>query len=171
MRVTYACPTCGTTATRDKVETLSALICPACEATLPMPAEAVVVVNAGGAPTLRLRRCLVCPSEELFRRKDFPQRLGVGIVVIGLAASCVAWGMRELVVTFSILFGTALLDVVLYFVMPECLSCYRCAARYSGDGIVESYGTFDLETHEKHRQIVARTESLSTDHAGGSSAR
>jgi hypothetical protein len=75
--------------------------------------------------------------------------------------------MRELVATFAILFGTALLDVVLYLFMPECLTCYRCAARYSGDDVVESFGTFDLETHEKHRQMMARTQSLSNGNAGG----
>ena len=119
------------------------------------------------APGLRLRRCLVCPGTELFRRKDFPQRLGVGIVVAGLAASCVAWGMRELVATFAILFGTALLDVVLFFLMPECLTCYRCGARYAGDGVADSFGGFDLETHEKHRQLAARSRSLSAGAAGG----
>ena len=167
MRITYACPACGTTVTHDHVETLPALACPACQATLPIPAEALVRSESVDTGSLRLRRCLVCPSTELFRRKDFPQRLGVGIVVAGLAASCVAWGMRELVATFAILFGTALLDVVLYFVMPECLTCYRCAARYSGDGVVESFGSFDLETHEKHRQMMARTEGLSARAAGG----
>lgn len=167
MRITYACPACGTTVPLDHVETLPALACPACQSTLPIPPDAIARSDSGGAGPLRLRRCLVCPSTELFRRKDFPQRLGVGIVVAGLAASCVAWGMRELPATFAILFGTALLDVVLYFVMPECLTCYRCAARYSGDGVVESFGSFDLETHEKHRQMMARTQGLSAGTAGG----
>jgi len=167
MRITYACPACSTTVAHDRVETLSSLICTACQASLPIPVDALTRTDSAEAGTLRLRRCLVCPSTELFRRKDFPQRLGVGIVVAGLVASCVAWGMRELVATFAILFGTALLDVVLYLFMPECLTCYRCAARYSGDGVVESFGSFDLETHEKHRQMVARTRSLSTGNTGG----
>ena len=166
MRITYACPACGTTVTHDRVETVPSLSCPACQARLTIPADAIIQGDAAGAGPLRLRRCLVCPSTELFRRKNFPQRLGVGIVVAGLAASCVAWGMRELVATFAILFATALLDVVLYLVMPECLTCYRCAARYSGDGVADSFGGFDLETHEKHRQMLARTRSLSAGGAG-----
>ena len=112
-------------------------------------------IFAPGAPP-QLRRCLVCPSTELFVRKDFPQRVGLAIVVAGLAASCVAWAWRELVLTFAILFGTALVDVVLYLVMPDCLSCYRCGARYRGAGVRGSFGGFDLETHEKHRQQTAR---------------
>ena len=50
----------------------------------------------------------------------------------------------------------ALVDVVLYLFMPDCLSCYRCGARYRGEGITGSFGGFDLETHEKHRQQLAR---------------
>jgi hypothetical protein len=81
-------------------------------------------------------------------------------VVAGLGASCVAWAWRELVLTFAILFGTALIDVVLYLFMPECLSCYRCGARYRGEGITGSFGGFDLETHEKHRQQLARMRGV-----------
>jgi hypothetical protein len=115
---------------------------------------------------VRLARCLVCPSAELFARKDFPQRLGVGIVVAGFAASCVTWGMRLLVPTFAILFATALVDVLLYLFMPECLTCYRCGARYSGDSVAADHGGFDLETHEKHRQRAARSRDLAARPAG-----
>lgn len=152
MRITHACPACSATVTQDKVESRQVLECPACHATLRIPDDAIV--RGGNAP--KLRRCLVCPSRELFVRKDFPQRIGLAIVVAGLAASCVAWAARELVATFAILFATAMLDLLLYLFMPECLNCYRCNARYRGDGITADFGAFDLETHEKHRQAVAR---------------
>ncbi|NBT13141.1 MAG: hypothetical protein EBS56_06100 [Planctomycetia bacterium] len=154
MRITYACPGCHATVAVEDVERTPAVACPACRASIAVPADAL----APGDPP-RLRRCLVCPSTELFVRKDFPQRVGVGIVVAGLAASCVAWACRELILTFGILFATALADVVLYVVMPECLSCYRCGARYRGPGVAGSFGGFDLETHEKHRQQAARLRS------------
>ena len=104
----------------------------------------------------RLNRCLVCPSTELFVRKNFPQRLGIAIVVVGLAMSCVAWGYRDLFWTFGILFSTALLDVILFFVVPDCLTCYRCGARYTGTDGMSEFGNFNLETHEKYRQQAAR---------------
>lgn len=151
MRITYACPACDATAIVDGVESRGVLSCPACHAAVDIPADGI----APGPPP-RLRRCLVCPSTELFARKDFPQRVGLAIVVAGLAASCVAWACRELILTFAILFGTALVDVVLYLFMPECLSCYRCGARYRGAGITDVFGGFNLETHEKHRQQLAR---------------
>ncbi len=156
MRITYACPACEATVSRSGVETARSLSCPRCGAEVTLPADAVAWTNAAGgsvepgAGAAVLRRCMVCPSTELFVRKDFPQRLGVAIVVVGLGASCVTWAWQMLIPTFAILFGTALIDVVLYVVMPECLTCYRCGARYRG--AIGAHGGFDLETHERHRQ-------------------
>src|SRR5690606_31083451 len=79
-----------------------------------------------------IHRCVVCPSKELFARKNFPQRLGVAIVVIGFVLSCITWNYRWVVPTFAILFATAAIDVVLYLFMGNVLECYRCHARYSG---------------------------------------
>ena len=106
----------------------------------------------------RLRRCLVCPSNELFVRKDFPQRLGVAIVVTGFVASCVTWANHHVLATFAILFGTALIDVVLYLVMGDMLECYRCHAQYRGIPDLDEYERFDLEVHERHRQQKHRLE-------------
>ena len=173
MRITYACPACDATVSHGTAETLATLACPECGTVVAVPGDARVWVAADGAPAapgagrLRLRRCLVCPSTELFARKDFPQRLGVGIVVAGFAASCVTWAWRLLVPTFAILFATALLDVILYLLMPECLTCYRCAARYRGDGVADEAGGFDLATHEKHRQQRARSRELAAAQAPG----
>ena len=80
-------------------------------------------------------------------------------MVAGFAASCVTWAWQLLVPTFAILFGTALIDVLLYFLMPECLTCYLCAARYRGAG--GPHGGFDLETHERHRQQRIRLADAS----------
>jgi len=157
MQIGYACPACSAPVRLDSVETLPVLACGACGAALEVPADAFE--DRGAGEPRRLARCLVCPSSDLFARKDFPQRLGVGIVVAGLLASCVTWGMREMVATFAILFGTALVDLVLYLVFPECVACYRCGARYRGAG-ADGYGRFDLETHERHRQQAARLREL-----------
>jgi len=170
MRITYACPACHATTTLDRVEERGALECHACSAVLRVPEGALEWGRRDGAGRAVLRRCLVCPGGELFARKDFPQRLGVGIVVAGFAASCVTWGMGMLLPTYAILFATALVDVVLYVLMPECLVCYRCGARYRGDGVCEHAEGFDLETHERHRQGAARARALAAGNAAAAPA-
>ena len=139
---------------QTSVEEASSIICTACGQSVAVPQGAIQVSEKNAQP--RLNRCLVCPSTELFVRKNFPQRLGIAIVVVGLAMSCVAWGHRDLFWTFGILFSTALLDVILFFVVPDCLTCYRCGARYTGTDGMSEFGNFNLETHEKYRQQAAR---------------
>ncbi len=173
MRITYACPACHATVSHAGAETAATLVCPACSAEVTVPADAIGWVNAAGGagepgtgePVLR--RCLVCPSTELFARKDFPQRLGVGIVVAGFAASCVTWAWQMLVPTFAILFATAAIDVVLYLFMPECLTCYRWGARAGGGG--GPPGGFVLEPPARQRQQRIR-RGVAAASRGGSPA-
>jgi len=152
MNITFFCPQCEA-ANRFEISagTLE-LVCAGCRKELNPPADAII--------DGQVRRCLVCPSTDLFVRKDFPQRLGVALVTIGLVASCVAWAYSQLYLTFAILFGTALVDVILYLVVPNALMCYRCGAMYRGAADIDAHGSFNLETHERHRQQKSRLEEL-----------
>ena len=91
-------------------------------------------------------------------RKDFPQRLGVALVFIGVVGSSIAWSYGNLWWTYGILFGTVLLDVLLYMVVGNALMCYRCHAQYRYVAGMDVHGPFDLETHEKYRQLAARMQ-------------
>ena len=124
MNIVCACPACQAGIYQTSVEESLSVTCPVCGQSVAVPKEAIQVSGKDRQP--QLFRCLVCPSTELFVRKNFPQRLGVGIVVVGLAMSCITWAYRDLFSTFAILFSTALLDVILFFVVPDCLTCYRC---------------------------------------------
>ena len=124
-------------------------MCSECSQEIAIPIEAI----EGNA----VRRCLACPSQDLYIRKDFPQRLGVGLVAIGVVGSCVAWYYESLGWTFGVLFATAAIDSLLYWLVGDCLMCYRCGAQYRGVAKMETHGRFDLETHEKYRQLAART--------------
>src|SRR3954471_4826677 len=140
MNVTYNCAGCGRTVRWAVSLETSALSCPNCHQQTGIPDNAI----EGG----RITRCVVCPSRELFARKDFPQRLGVALVVLGFVGSSIAWANYHVLWTFAILFITALIDLLLYVVMGESLTCYRCAAQYRGFEEIERHGGFNLDTHE-----------------------
>jgi hypothetical protein len=148
MNVTYACPACQLAARASLAADTTSLTCPHCAQQMAVP--------EGAIEGEQIRRCLVCPSTELFLRKDFPQKLGVGLVVIGFIGSSIAWANYQVGWTFAILFVTALIDLGLYIVMGESLTCYRCHAQYRGFHENLQYTGFDLETHERHRQMAAR---------------
>ncbi len=150
MNVTFPCPKCEAANRAELTAAAEQLTCQACGQELRIP--------PGGMSAGKLSRCLACPSTDLFVRKDFPQRLGVAIVTIGLVGSCIAWAYSYVILTFAVLFATALIDVVLYAVVPNALMCYRCGAMYRGVSAMEEHESFNLETHEKHRQQRIRLE-------------
>lgn len=150
MNIAFTCPRCERPARAELADQAVDLACSTCSARITIPDGAVVQG--------RIRRCLVCPGTDLFVRKDFPQRLGVGIVVLGFAASCVAWNYHWIYTTFGILFATAAIDVVLYTLVGNALICYRCGAQYRHVAGLEAHAPFSLETHERYRQQAARLE-------------
>jgi uncharacterized protein YbaR (Trm112 family) len=154
MNVTFHCPSCQQSARLEFASDSTVLVCPHCSQEINIPDNAV---TAG-----RLHRCLVCPSVDLFARKDFPQRLGVALVVLGFIGSSIAWANYQVLWSFAILFFTAMVDMVLYIVMGESLTCYRCQSQYRGVEEIEKHGGFNLETHERYRQLAARTKNLPT---------
>ena len=152
VKVCYNCPSCESTQILEIDRGTRFLDCPHCACRVATPDEAIEkgVVH----------KCLACGSGELFLRKDFPQRLGVGIVVLGVIFSSIAWYDHRVLMTYGILFLTALLDLVLFVTMGTVLECYRCHAQYRGSREDGEYDPFDLEVHERHRQEAIRSKNV-----------
>jgi hypothetical protein len=148
MNITFTCPACHKNVRREFAPATDALDCTHCAQRIAVP--------PGGMGDRAVHRCLVCPSRDLYVRKDIPQRLGVSVVVVGIVASSIAWAYYQVFWTFAILFATALIDFVLFFVVGNCLMCYRCGAVYRDVDASEAHGPFNLETHERYRQMAAR---------------
>jgi predicted RNA-binding Zn-ribbon protein involved in translation (DUF1610 family) len=152
MELTYACRSCGAIDRVPSVEHASALICPACGDTRPVAATAIDAGNLVG--------CAVCGTEDLYFQKDFPQGLGLAIVFVGFAISSVFWYYDRPLWTYAILLSSALLDMVLYYRVPNVSICYRCLAQYRGDGANPGgrFKFFDLAIGERYRQERLRVE-------------
>jgi hypothetical protein len=153
MNITHACTKCQRVRRQELPEAGGELVCD-CGHVAKVNDGAIADSVDGG----RVACCAVCPSRELFVRKDFSQRLGVAIVVAGLAASCIPWYFGDWLGTFAILFATALADVLLYLFVGNVLQCYRCHAEYRGMPDLAGHEPFSLEVHERHRQQKARLE-------------
>ena len=148
MNVSFACRNCEQPVHSELEATSTQLLCTSCN-------EAIPVADADYSGE-SLRTCLICGCQELYVRKDFPQRLGIAIVVCGFVASSVALAFHLRFVTYAILFATALIDLLLYLTVPNMLQCYRCQAVYRGLRGLEAFEPFKLETHEKFRQQQIR---------------
>jgi hypothetical protein len=150
MQLVYPCPRCEHSNVAETAEAAARLVCVSCHWERG--------VSPGDFDGARPKRCLACGCDDLWRQKDFPQRLGLLMVGLGILFSTIAWARMEPLLAIGILMGFALIDMVLFVVMPDVLVCYRCGARHRGAKPPAEHPRFDLETHERYRQQAIRLE-------------
>lgn len=119
-------------------------------------------VSAGAIGEQGLELCALCGCQDLWRQKDFPQSLGIGMVVIGAILSTIAFANYQPLLAIAILGGFALIDMLLYAFMNDVLVCYRCQARYRRFDPAAAFPQFNLETAERYRQTAARLKDSSS---------
>lgn len=120
-----------------------ALACPRCHSRIEL--NSAGSIGGGG----RLEACVVCGSAELYQRKDFPQGLGLAVVLAAAALSFyfLTWAWFA---AWGVLLAAVAIDVCLYFVVGVVTCCYRCRCEVRGLARDVRYGAFDLATAEKY---------------------
>lgn len=98
-----------------------------------------------------LRCCPVCGCGEFFVRKDFPQGLGLAVVVAAAGVALVLFGSGRVAWGFGVLAAVAGVDAAIYALVPRCLVCYRCRSEFRDIPIPPGQGGWDLATGEKYR--------------------
>lgn len=154
LQLAYACPSCGRTQHVSVSGSHSALTCAECTWSRPLEPH-------NGPPA----RCLVCGCGDLWRQKDFPQRVGVALVGLAALLSTVAYAWHWPRTALAVLMGFALVDFALYLLMGDVLVCYRCGARHRCAEIGADHPRFNLELHERYRQEAQRLKDAAGTHA------
>jgi hypothetical protein len=90
-------------------------------------------------------RCPACDSQQLYVQRDFNQKAGLAIVVIGAALAPFTPFYASLVVA-------ALVDAALYALLPEITVCYRCQAHFRGFERNPKHQAFDLHLAEQYEK-------------------
>jgi len=146
VQIRYHCPTDGCVAIieYEPLESCGeSMECPRCHVRHP------ITVTASVRDRLPVDRCAVCGCTELFIRKDFPQRLGLAVVVVfGLLA--VYFFRFSVLTAWSVLAAAVLLDGVIYFFTGKVTTCYACRAEYRGCPLNPTHEGFDLAASEKY---------------------
>jgi hypothetical protein len=155
MELTFECPKCKMIDHVDAVETASQARCSHCHDVRELRPEAI---GEGGT----LAACPLCGTPDLYIRKDFPQGLGLAIVVVGFAVSTIFWYYEKPILTYLVLLASALLDMLLYYRVPDVAICHRCQSQIRGSGSNPNgrFGPFDLAVGERYRQERLRIEEL-----------
>ena len=132
--IAFRCPRCGKEATAG-IDGQGR--CRSCgeETTLPVSAELREsrVVDA----------CPACGSSLLYVQRDFNQKVGLGVVAFGAV-------LAPFTPYYSSLMVAALIDALLYTLLPEITVCYRCHAHFRGFARNPQHQAFDLHVAEQY---------------------
>ncbi len=79
---------------------------------------------------LDFKKCPVCASKHLYRKKDFNQAVGCLIILIGAILVPWTYGISLLVLS--------LVDYLLYRQIKDSVECYKCKSEFK-DIIVPDY--------------------------------
>lgn len=146
MQIRYHCPTddCVAIVEYEPLETCdTAIRCPRCHVSHP------ITVTQAVRESRIVDQCAVCGAREMFVRKDFPQRLGLVIVVtFGLAA--IYYFQTSVLTAWAVLASAVLIDLVIYGLVGKVTTCYACRAEYRGAAIHPAHEGFDLAVSEKY---------------------
>ena len=99
-----------------------------------------------------LTTCPNCGCRELFIRKDFPQKVGITVVVIAAVAFLVLASSRQrFYLGALVLLAAAVADFVLYVIVPKITVCYRCRAEFRDVPLNPEHGGYELAVGEKYK--------------------
>lgn len=152
MNLTFECPSCRARQRAELAGEHATVSCASCSDELQL--------RPGAVEGPLLKECLVCGTQDMYVQKDFPHRLGISIVIVGVVLSSIAWWQYWYPTALGILLATALLDLCLYYSIGDVLVCYRCLAQYRGSERNPDHKPFDLGVGERYRQERLRLEML-----------
>ena len=150
VNVRFTCPSCDQPG-RLETPLPAEWACPRCGLEQSLKPE-----NAEPA----LTACAVCGNAELYRKKDFPHSLGLGLLALACLAATVTYFLYQPWWTWGILIGSALFDCVLYLIVKDVVVCYRCDAHYRGLPAGAEHKPFELTIYERYRQEQMRRKQL-----------
>lgn len=164
MELTFECPGCKATGSKPLSDPPGSAVCRRCGTSHEL--------KEGSIRDGRLEHCPWCATTDLYIQKDFPQGLGLAIVVLGFAVSTVYWYYERPIPAFAVLLASALLDMALYYKVPDVVICYRCLSQIRGPGSNpdERLHPFDLAVGERYRQERIRIQQMRAEGAASGAA-
>ena len=101
-----------------------------------------------------LEKCPTCGCEDLFIRKDFPQKLGLLIVVsAAIVFLILSANPHRFYIGAWVLVAAAIVDALLYLFVPKITTCYRCRADFRDGPLNPKHMGFELSVGEKYRGV------------------
>lgn len=135
MEIEFLCRSCGKRNQCD-VEWNTVVACASCGAQYE---EVSGFADAGEG----VKYCGICKCRDLYTQKDFNRKIGIAIAAVGAILA----PFTKLIS----LFVCALIDLVLYKVLPVISVCYRCHGIYRGFVFNPLHQGFNLGVNDRYR--------------------
>src|SRR5207249_202791 len=103
----------------------------------------------------RVDRCPVCNGADFYGRKDFDPKMGLTIIIIGIAISGGFYWFKRDLMAYSILAAATLIDLMIYQRLKDLSVCYRCHTEFRGPE-AQPAPAFDLHTADVLEQEYER---------------
>jgi hypothetical protein len=126
----------------------------AVRASLPAPGDRIACDACGRGAALSgtdalirervVNLCAVCGGYAFYRQRDLNRKLGLGIII---AAAILAVPTHYVSLAVAVV-----LDLALWFLLPEVTVCYACGTLYRGFRRHPEHRGFDLALFEHHRR-------------------
>jgi RNA polymerase subunit RPABC4/transcription elongation factor Spt4 len=84
--------------------------------------------------------CPQCGAKDFYKEKAFPKKIGLAIVGVAIILSFWTYNLS--------LVAAALIDGLIYLLVPNQLVCYQCHQVYKVDKIANEIGSYDHHTAE-----------------------
>jgi hypothetical protein len=142
MEITFRCPSCARRLPIAASRDVGAIRCGGCQRETPLQmTDAVAGDRAVDA-------CPMCHGLDFYGRKDFDQKTGLAIIVLGaLVSAGFYWYGRDLI-AYGVLAGAVLIDLLVARWLGEVTVCYRCKAEFRGR-YPKTAPAFDLHTADE----------------------
>jgi hypothetical protein len=99
-----------------------------------------------------LTNCPNCGCRDLFVRKNFPQKLGLTIVIVaGVSFLILAAFPRTFYIGVFVLLASVVVDFIVYFFVGRITVCYRCRSEFRDRALNPRHEGFELAVAEKYR--------------------
>jgi hypothetical protein len=149
MNILARCPQCDAGLPVSAAEAPSAITCGGCGRDIPLSVSESLRAGLG------VDRCPVCHGADFYGRKDFDPKMGLTVVIIGIAISATFYWFKRDLIAYSILAAATLIDLIIYGRLKDLTVCYRCHTEFRGPEARRA-PAFDLHTADVLEQEYER---------------
>jgi DNA-directed RNA polymerase subunit RPC12/RpoP len=149
MQVLAKCPQCDGGLPVKAADAPAAIKCGRCGRDIPLSISDSLRTGVG------VDRCPVCSGADFYGRKDFDPKIGLTIIIIGIAISAGFYWFKRDLIAYGILAAATLVDLAIYGRLKDLTVCYRCHTEFRGPEARHA-PAFDLHTADVLEQEYER---------------